>query len=119
MSLALFIYFCGIVGSLTMFFFWSGLIAVICATIVKIYTFEANQVFEPIWFKTFICGIISLFLCAFIPSEKTMYMMAGGYTVQKVVESPEVQKINDKVFKVINDKLDDYLTEDKKATAKK
>lgn len=55
----------------------------------------------------FILSIITGLLCAFIPSEKTMYMMIGARYLQK-------SNIPSKVEQVINKKLDSYLVEDKR-----
>lgn len=44
---------------------------------------------------------------ALLPSEKTLYLMAGGYFGQQVVQSEQVGK----VVKIIDIKLDEYLKE--------
>lgn len=49
-----------------------------------------------------------------IPSEKTMYMMAAGFAGQKVVQSETA----DKVVKILNGKLDEYLAEIEEKTKK-
>lgn len=55
-------------------------------------------------------------ISACMPSEKTTYMMAGAYVGQKVlVESDASQK----VYSIINKKLDAYLTEDSTEKAEK
>ena len=46
-------------------------------------------------------------LTALLPSEKTLYLMAGGYFGQQVVQSEQVGK----VVKIIDIKLDEYLKE--------
>lgn len=46
-------------------------------------------------------------LAALLPSEKTLYLMAGGYFGQQVVQSEQVGK----VVKIIDIKLDEYLKE--------
>lgn len=54
-----------------------------------------------------VIGLIS----AFVPSEKTMYVMVGAYAAQKVYESPASEKIAEKTLKVIESKLDSYINE--------
>lgn len=49
----------------------------------------------------------------FIPNEKTAYVMVGAYATQKIAQSPETKVISEKVLKVIENKLDEYITEPK------
>lgn len=58
---------------------------------------------------TWMLGI--LFVLVFIPSERTMWVMAGAYATQQVAESKEASVIFDKVNQVIHQKLDEFLTE--------
>lgn len=53
-------------------------------------------------------GIIKTLL----PTEKTAYMMVAAYATQKIYESPETAKIQEKVLTLINQKLDSFI-EDK------
>lgn len=62
----------------------------------------------------FIAGVISTLL----PSEKTAYMMVGGYVSQRIVQSDtmgkvvnESSKISGKILNIINNKLDGYVEE--------
>ncbi len=57
--------------------------------------------------KYFLIIPVSMFLTCFIPSEKTMYMMIGANVIKS-------STIPSKVEEVINKKLDEYLTEEKK-----
>lgn len=52
-----------------------------------------------------ICGLISIFITVFFPSERTMYLMIGANYLEK-------SGIPTKVEQVINKKLDYYLTEE-------
>lgn len=54
-------------------------------------------------------------LTALLPSEKTLYLMAGGYFGQQVVQSEQVGK----VVKIIDIKLDEYLKEAEEKLTKK
>lgn len=68
-----------------------------------------------------VCVVV--FLCiallrVIIPSEKTMYLMVGAYTAQKVAENPDVQRISGKVITVIEKKLDEYVDDATKEVEK-
>ena len=52
---------------------------------------------------------IACFLMITIPSEKTAYMMVGAYAVQKVAQDPRTAETSDKVIKLINKKLDEFI----------
>lgn len=61
-------------------------------------------------FLYIIKGPLVLFLILLIPlillpDKKTLYMMLATYQVSKVMDNPKVQQVEDKVFKIINDKL--------------
>lgn len=57
--------------------------------------------------KIFIYFFLILLIDTFLPSERTMYLMLGAHYLKKT-------NIPNKVEKIINKKLDDYLTiEDK------
>lgn len=62
--------------------------------------------------KRFALPIILICLSAWvvgllIPNQKTIYLMTGAYVSQKIVQSEAA----DKVVKIINGKLDEYLKE--------
>lgn len=60
------------------------------------------------WAKTPAIIIISLgILSSLIPSEKTMYTALAAYATQSMVQSETA----DKVLKIVNGKLDEYLLE--------
>jgi hypothetical protein len=72
-----------------------------------------------IWF--FIAGAMNTLL----PSEKTAYMMVGGYVSQTIVQSDamgrvvsESSKISGKILDIINNKLDGYVEETVKGAEK-
>lgn len=58
--------------------------------------------------------VVAYIIAALIPSQKTMYLMAGAYGSQKVVQSEAA----DKVVKIVNSKLDEYLEEAEKTLKK-
>lgn len=57
--------------------------------------------------------IAALFICAFtaaiIPSEKTIYMMTGASIAQDIASNPKTIATMDKVYKLIDGKLDEQL----------
>lgn len=59
-------------------------------------------------------ALLAIFIANIIPSERTMYMMAAGYASQKMVQSEAAEK----VVKIINLKLDEYLQEAEKELKK-
>ena len=64
-------------------------------------------------FKTFGAIGLTLVICAIlIPSQRTAYMMAGGYVTQKIAESPAAAEIGNKVLKIINAKLDVMINDE-------
>lgn len=61
-----------------------------------------------IWFFT---AIVFFCTSAFIPSQKTAYMMVGAYAAQKVAENPKTIELSGKVIKIIEANLDKYVDE--------
>ena len=53
--------------------------------------------------------VTSLVVIIIVPSEKTMYLMAGAYATQKVAEAPATKELADKIFVIINDKLNSMV----------
>lgn len=69
---------------------------------------RAMEIFKFKWLKGIGTVMVILgFIVAIIPTEKTLYMMAAGYGTQKVVQSETA----DKVLKIVNGKLGEYLNE--------
>lgn len=122
MELALFVYLAGIVGTLGRFLVVTlgiGIFGVLVFLLVAWYQVDCCGRKFSEFYKTLRNACIGLFclgiVASLIPSEKTMYMMLAGYTTQSVVQSETA----DKVVKVINTKLDEYLAEITTAKAKK
>lgn len=51
-------------------------------------------------------GLALFLLSIFIPSEKTIYIMAGAYATQQIATNDRVQKIGKNVLDVIENKLE-------------
>lgn len=64
--------------------------------------------------KTFKLLCVSAVALVIVPTEKTMWMMAAGYATQSVYES----EAGDRVRRIINLKLDQYVEELAKETVK-
>lgn len=106
MELALFVYLAGIVGKVGGVFFAiatiSGLIAFMCG----IYTVSNNdKSFIKPFYISLSTLLFSAFVSALLPSEKTMYLMAGTYTTQAVAQST----VGQKTVELIEQKLDEEL----------
>ena len=57
-------------------------------------------------------------LLIFTPDKETIYMMAAGYTGQKVVENIGSSEAFGKVQVILNNKLDEIITEQQKKLSK-
>jgi hypothetical protein len=55
--------------------------------------------------KLVIATIVLAFISALLPSERTMYMMAGAHIGKEAIESETASKIH----KIIDKKLDEYM----------
>lgn len=106
MELALFVYLASVFNSINIIAFFLSICFLLLTLISWIYIEDkALGMKHP---KFYIIGLgISLFILAIVPSERTMYMMAGAYTTQNIATSETGQK----VYKLVNKKLDEYLVE--------
>lgn len=57
--------------------------------------------------KIIILGFVFNVVAAILPNERTLYLAGAAWMGQKVVES----ETSDKVVKILNNKLDEYLKE--------
>lgn len=55
-------------------------------------------------------SFITVSIC--IPSDRTAYMMAGGYVAQTIAQSPASAEIGNKILKIINVKLDTMINDE-------
>ena len=70
-------------------------------------TLEGNKPPFKFYVTVTSVGLFILALATILPSQKTVYLMAGAYMTQKVVQS----ETGDKVSKILNSKLDEYVKE--------
>jgi hypothetical protein len=81
----------------------------------SVYDNKKSYPFQKRWGKISTTAVVLLsLLAASVPSERTMYMMAAGFAGQKVIQSETA----DKVVKILNGKLDEYLAEIEEKTKK-
>ena len=105
MTLALLVYLAGVLHGVQFVFVLSG----IALAVVAFYCFlEGCKKNVP---KYGIAAAIVFLIAALIPSEKTMYVMAGAYVTQQIAENPNVQRIGGKIVTVIDKKLDEIIDE--------
>lgn len=122
MELALLVYLIGVLpsvshlGGVSLF-----ILSVFMFTLLGFCASENKNVFQMIKnhkkFTTLVVFtyLFSLGLFILIPSEKTMYIMAGAYATQQVYKSEQAKQIGDKLIKIIDSKMTEYITEiDKK-----
>ena len=109
MELALFVYLAGVTESIQTLFSLACVLGLIALPMCWVFLHNEKQLnkFKTWWITVVIsCGIIS----SFIPSEKTMYMMAGAYAAQTVAAS----SVASKTLELIESKIETELSNLKK-----
>ena len=106
MELALFVYLAGVVGNVGGMFVVIAIISVIVMFICVFTIVPDNDktLIKP-FYISLSTPLFSAFVAALLPSEKTMYLMAGAYTTQAVVQST----VGKKTVDLIEQKLDEEL----------
>ena len=103
MDLALLIYAAGVVGKLDMVFGIAA-IAFIFFSLMVFSTESGKPKIANICIRVHIAGWLLALLTALLPSERTVWLMAGGYAAQQ-----KTHVIIGKVDALINKKLDELL----------
>lgn len=62
---------------------------------------RAKRCSKPLFVTALICFILAIL----IPSERTIYLMAGAYATEQIASNNRVQKIGSDVLEVIENKL--------------
>jgi hypothetical protein len=107
MTFAFLIYLISVLSSLKFLLITSALILFVCLVIYFIVILVEDK--ENAYGNKFIFTTVLLAtLAAVTPSEKTAYMMIGGYVAQQMVQS----ETSEKVVKIINMKLDQFIAEE-------
>lgn len=110
MELALFIYIAETIGkvggAMLAFASMSVVVAIVSQLIYRSDDCEEAKKWSKI---STIFALVFYTAWTILPTEKTLYVMAGAYTAQKIAENPKAQQISDKVFKIIDQKLDELV----------
>lgn len=131
MEIAIFVYLSGIIGAISAFFHGLGTFTLAGTVLYLVFNLlnrgeYAQKYKEDVynaagvnlksarWKIWGFVGVGFIFLATALPSQKTMYLMAGGYFGQQVLQS----ETTDKVVKIVNSKLDEYLEEAEKTLKK-
>ena len=110
MELMLFLWLAGVVEVVGGFFFAIGLVTAGILLFCAIYNTLEGEPFKPkIWIVVLMCS--SSLIAVFIPKQDTLYLMGAGYLGQRAVQSETA----DKVLKIVNGKLDEYLNDVEKS----
>jgi len=107
MSIVWIVYFAGIANK------FSTMIGVIgCILLLASSVLLASQYIDEKktkWGATSSLAITCFILSALIPSERTIYMMCGASIAQDIANNPKTIATMDKVYKLIDSKLDEQL----------
>lgn len=116
MEFALFVWLASVINTLSGVLLFCAILLALVVVADLINTLSHNDVyshklkfpFQKTWGKWCTAGALFLaLLTSIIPSEKTMYAIAAAYGAQQVVQSEAAEK----VVKIVNGKLDEYLQE--------
>jgi len=105
MTLALLVYLAGVLHGVQFVFVLCG----IALAVISLMGVFDNCKKSAVKYGT--AAAIVFLIAALIPSEKTMYVMAGAYATQQIAENPNVQRIGGKIVTVIDKKLDEIIDE--------
>lgn len=119
MELALFVYLAGLAtnfSSLSTFFLGFGTVAVFAySLVVAIQNSDTYAETKVIYQKRWVIGLVVFgVLSSLVPSERTMWLMAGAYGTQKLVQS----EVGADVLAIINLKIKKELADMKKESSK-
>lgn len=126
MKLALLVYLASIVDNISNIFglvgflgflVYFGILAIIhfSGYGIKEYSFESDdqiskqnkvkEVYTKYWKLSAVLFPFIMVISALLPSEKTIYIMAGAYATEQIATNDRVQKIGSEVLEVIEGKL--------------
>lgn len=117
MELALLIYFAGVAAQLKVV---AQVSLALVASAYAMYLFSMLLQEQGVNYKKTFAGVVIALssLIAFTPDKETIYMMAAGYTRQKVVENIGSSEAFGKVQVILNNKLDEIIIEQQKKLSK-
>lgn len=113
MKLALLVYLAGMVDDIRVLLFILSFLIFIGAYFLGAALFiYKNKNYKKPFIITSISTILICLFAIIIPSERTVYIMAGAYATEQIATNDRVQKIGSDVLEVIEGKLE-KLKEDK------
>lgn len=122
MALAFLVYLAGVLTAFDKYLFGVVFLLAVLTVITTLYSCIDNGTLHKNSKHFLIAVLVVSFIRILIPSERTMYVMAGAYAAQSIAENPNVQRISGKVITIIDQKLaglvDEGIEEAKKATKK-
>lgn len=108
MNLALLVYSISLINGINVI---AALVLALSFSIVCLYLISTNKpTYYDIKYPIRLILIFSSVL-VLVPSEKTAYIMVAAYATEKIAEDPRVQEVGTKILKIINSKIDTYVTE--------
>lgn len=118
MELALLIYLAGVTENVTFVVVAALMSILILYGFYAMFTLsEQNEL--PKYRRMFVLWVVLLTsIATFTPDKETIYMMAAGYTGQKVVENIGSSEAVGKVQVILNNKLDEIIVEQQKKLSK-
>lgn len=112
MSTVLMVYLAGIAGSISATLFGVGFVSLIIYALLGGIAISDGVKFERLHPKKTISAILTcLLISVLIPPEKTIYMMAVASIAQDIASNPKTIVTMDKVYKIIDKKLEEQLLE--------
>ncbi len=113
MNTAIFIYLAEVMNNIGVICGLAGLFGLIgFAIFTAIYAFENNKYHCKN--RTWIVPLVFIAISCFVPSKKTMYMMAGAVLGEKALES----KMGQQLQQIVELKLDEEIAKLKKEATK-
>lgn len=113
MELSLFIYLADIIPSFGNLFAALSFVSVLCSFVLHLAWL--HEVFDKYYKSWVVVPLVLATVACIIPSQRTMYKMAGAYFTQEVVLSDTAGKVK----KLLDSKLDEYIIELEKSAKTK
>lgn len=116
MTIAILVYLVGLLPNLIVFLYCLGMTCGAIAYMSVFYSLleKGKIIFSRVVIFSAIVCFFSFGLKVFIPSEKTAWLMLGGYAVQTAYESEEGQQYRKLIHKKVQEALGDTVEQVKK-----
>ncbi len=111
MSLELLIYLAGFTEKLGCLFFFSGVLLLVGFSLTLIA--KSEDVFKTfrLTIACLVLSFLSFLAVVLLPSEKTIYSIAAIKMGKEISKNEKVIETSDKIYKLLNQKLDEVLKE--------